>query len=257
MRRRILGKDDVTVAQTLRLLAGLKLERGDYPRAEWLYREVLALQESNGIGADPERADTFNDLAVLLDYQGKPKDAEETFDKALDLWRRIGGNEHTSVAVVLSNKGKWLADQGRYAEATACYEQGLAIRRKRLGDRHPLVAVILYKLASLHNLQDHPARAEELARESADILGQRLPPGHWRKAYADSILGVSLAAQGRYAEAEPLLVASYPIVAASRGAQARPTQEIVESLVNLYQRWGRPEEERRYRALLANILRGP
>ncbi|HYN21490.1 MAG TPA: tetratricopeptide repeat protein, partial [Thermoanaerobaculia bacterium] len=171
--------------------------------------------------------------------------------EALDLWRRMGGNEHTSVATVLSNKGKWLADHGRYAEAAACFEGGLAIRRKRLGNDHPLVAVILYKLANLHNLQGHYARAELLARESAGILGKRLPPGHWRKAYAESILGMALAGEGRYDEAEPLLVRSYPILAASIGARAKPSQEVVASLVRLYESWGRPEAANRYRPLLA------
>lgn len=250
MRRRIVGEDDGGVAQTLRHLAALKLERGDYPRSESLYREALAIQDANGIYESPDRADMLNDLAVLLEYEGKDQGIEAIYDEALTLWRRIGGNEHTSVATVLSNKGKWLADHGRYAEADACYEEGLAIRRKRLGDNHPLVAVILYKQASLHNLQGDHARAGRLARESAGILEQRLPPGHWRKGYADSILGAALAGQGRYAEAEPLLVESYPVLAASIGERAKPTQEIVESLVSLYQGWGRPEEERRYRALL-------
>jgi class 3 adenylate cyclase/tetratricopeptide (TPR) repeat protein len=248
LRRRIGGKDDGGVARTLRQLAALKLERGDYSRAEALYREVLAIQDANGIQASPERGETLSDLAVLLEYQGKNESVEETYDEALALWRRIGGPEHTSVAVVLSNQGKWLTDQGRYAEAAACFEQGLAIRRKRLGDRHPLVAVLLYKLASLHNLQGQHARAEALARESAGILEQRLPPGHWRKAYADRILGTALAGQGRYAEAEPFLVGSYPVVAASRGAQAKPTQEIAASLVSLYEKWGRPEKASRYRS---------
>jgi tetratricopeptide (TPR) repeat protein len=248
LRRRILGTDDGGVARTLRQLAALKLERGDYSRAESLYREVLAIQDANGIQTSPDRGEALNDLAVLLEYQGKNEGIEEVYDEALALWRRIGGAEHTSVAVVLSNKGKWLTDQGRYAEAAVCFEQGLAIRRKRLGDRHPLVAVLLYKLASLYNLQGHHARAEVLARESAGILGQRLPAGHWRKAYADSILGTALAGQGRYAATEPFLVGSYPVVAASRGAQAKPTQEIAASLVSLYEKWGKPEKASRYRS---------
>lgn len=250
-RRRRLAHDDGSVAQTLRYLAALKLERGDYARAESLYREVLAIQDANGIYLSPDRAETLNDLAVLLEYEGKSQGIEELYDESLELWRRIGGDEHTSVATVLSNKGKWLTGQGRYAEAAACFEEGLAIRRKRLGDRHPLVAIILYKLASLLNIQSQFSRAEALARESAALLGQGLPPGHWRKSYAEGILGDALVGQGRYAEAEPLLLQSYPILKTSIGARAKPTQEILASLVSLYQSWGRPEEAARFRALLA------
>jgi tetratricopeptide (TPR) repeat protein len=253
--RRRLGEDDGSVARTLRLLGALKLERGDYSRAEALYREALSIQDANGVYLSPDRAEVLNDLAVLLEYEGKNEGIEKIYDEALDLWRRIGGNEHTSVATVLSNKGKWLAEQARYAEAAACYEEGLAIRRKRFGNDHPLVAVILYKLASLHNLQGQHARAERLARESAKILGERLPPGHWREAYAEGIQGMALAGQGRFEEAEPLLVRSYPILAASIGARAKPSQEIAASLVKLYESWGRPEAANRYRTLQASALR--
>jgi len=251
IRRKLAGRDDGSVAQTLRYLAALKLERGDYPRAEVLYRQVLAIQDANGIYLSADRALALNDLAVLLEYEGKNQGIEKIYDEALALWRRLGGNEHTSVATVLSNKGKWLAGQGRYAEAAACYEEGLAIRRKRLGSSHPGVAIILYKLASLLNAQGQYVRAEALARESADSLGRRLPPGHWRTAYAESIVGAALSGQKRYAEAEPLLRRSFPILESSIGVQAKPTQEILNNLVSLYEAWGRPTEASRYRPLLA------
>ena len=84
--------------------------------------------------------------------------------------------------------------------------------RKRFGDRHPMVGYTLYKLPDLLNAQGRHARAEALAREALSILREKLPPRHWRTAFTEGILGAALAGQGRFAEAEPLLVASYPIL---------------------------------------------
>ncbi len=45
-------------------------------------------------------------------------------------------------------------------------------------------------------------------------IRRRLPAGHWRTAAAESVLGACLGDLGRYAEAEPLLLDAYPILAA-------------------------------------------
>ena len=61
-----------------------------------------------------------------------------------------------------------------------------------------------------------------------------------------SLLGESLLGQGRYAEAEPSVVAGYVGMKAREGRIAMPDRsrfrEAVERVVHLYEGWGRPEE---------------
>lgn len=64
------------------------------------------------------------------------------------------------------------------------------------------------------------------------------------------MLGEALAGQGRYAEAEPLLVEGYEKMAPPKSAVSRK-REALERVIKLYETWGKPEEAARYRALLA------
>lgn len=72
----------------------------------------------------------------------------------------------------------------------------------------------------------------------------------WRTAEARSLLGACLAAQGRYAEAEPLLVDSYVIMERKRGKRYRRTPQALGRIVTFYESWKRPQDAARYRAAL-------
>lgn len=94
------------------------------------------------------------------------------------------------------------------------------------------------------------AEAEVHIHRALGILARTLPPDHWRRATADSILAACLTGRGRFDEAEELLLASYPIVRDETGEASSYTQEIVARLVSLYEAWGRSDQASRYRALL-------
>ena len=242
---------EAALVPALRHLASIQLDRGRFAEAERLYREVLTILDAHGIYLDPERASTLNDLAVLLEAEGKTEGVEALYEEALAIARRLLGNEHTEIAGFLGNKGSWLAKHGRYPEAAACLEEALAIKRKILGDRHPSVAYTLYKIADLLDAQGRSVEAEPLAREAAEILHEKLPAGHWRIAWADSILGAVLSGQRRFEEAEPLLRDSCSVLQSSLGPRAWQTQETLADLVRMYDAWGRPRDADRYRALQA------
>ncbi|HEY7412544.1 MAG TPA: hypothetical protein VII13_17510, partial [Vicinamibacteria bacterium] len=79
----------------------------------------------------------------------------------------------------------------------------------------------------------------------------------WRTAEARSLLGGCLTVLGRHAEAEPLLVESYPILERRRGRDYRRTREAGQRVVALYESWGRPAEAARQRARLGLSAPGP
>ena len=63
-------------------------------------------------------------------------------------------------------------------------------------------------------------------------------------------LGKTASLTGRFDEAEPLLLDSYPIIAADRGATNRRTLEAIERIVDLYDSWGNGEAAAKWRAKL-------
>src|SRR5262249_59651024 len=82
--------------------------------------------------------------------------------------------------------------------------------------------------------------AGPLRREARDIPRQG-PPAAWSVADAQLLLGDCLAAQGRYAEAEPLLLAAHAGYRDARGAPPGRLLGAIDLLVKLYDDWGQPD----------------
>ena len=69
---------------------------------------------------------------------------------------------------------------------------------------------------------------------------------HWRTAIAISAEGAALAGLKKYDEAEPLLIRSYDVLSADKGALPVFVTETTERVVSLYEDWGRAEEAKKY-----------
>jgi hypothetical protein len=79
-----------------------------------------------------------------------------------------------------------------------------------------------------------------------------LPGDHPEIAGAESELGACLVSQRRFDEAEPLLVESYRILLAVRGATAKQTRLALEHVVDLYKESGKAEKATQFRALISH-----
>jgi hypothetical protein len=79
------------------------------------------------------------------------------------------------------------------------------------------------------------------------IREKRLPPGHWRIANARSLLGGSLARQGKFADAEPFLVAACEALAKPTGAPVKQVSRAFDRISELYEKWGKPEQAEAWR----------
>ena len=80
----------------------------------------------------------------------------------------------------------------------------------------------------------HLQEAEASLREAASIQQEALPEQHAR---TESLLGMCLARQERYAEAAPLLRESYAILAAGLGEARTETQDAARRLAVLPHTW--------------------
>ena len=91
-------------------------------------------------------------------------------------------------------------------------------------------------------------------RESVEILRSTLSPDSLTVAFAECMLGEALVGQGRFDEAEPLLVAGYQRIAASVERPGFATLDTLNRVVALYDSWGRLDEAARYRADLSRAV---
>ncbi len=77
-------------------------------------------------------------------------------------------------------------------------------------------------------------------------LREELAPDDWSRYDAMSLLGEALLGQGRYGEAEPLVVAGYEGLKA-RASRVPLTDRFrvpaaADQVVRLYEQWGKPDQ---------------
>ena len=87
-----------------------------------------------------------------------------------------------------------------------------------------------------------------------DIRERRKPPGHWKTAKTQSILGAALTGLERFEEAERLLLDSQPRIEMDRGNRHRRNREAIQRIINLYEAWGKPVKAAEWRDQLAGVI---
>ena len=247
LHRKLSGDVHPDVAGAYNNLASLVHAQHRLDEAEPLYRRALEIDQQlfgpshSNVGTD------LNNLATLLFDRGKVTDAEATFRESLELRRKVLGERHAHVGVSLNNLARVLRAQKRYPEAVVSYERALAVFRDALGERHPNVAAVTVNLgATQREAGDQPA-AERTLRDAIRLQESVLPPGHWQRADAQSLLGETLCDQRKFAEAEPLLLGAVESLARAPAAAQTRHAEAVARIVKLYERSGRTDEAARWR----------
>lgn len=172
---------------------------------------------------------------------------------------QIYGDEHPEIAQTLGNVASFLMETGEYDRAEGMIREELDLNIKLLGPEHWRVADSYLGLAGIALENDEPDEARQLALTALDIYRQALPAGHLKISGGESVLGDVYLAQGRYAEAEPLLLESYR---AMEAVQDRVPYRIaaLETLIDLYEAWGKPEKAVEYGERLEALeaeARGP
>jgi Tfp pilus assembly protein PilF len=249
--RRIAGNEDAyTLAYECYYIAALD-SLGRFGEADRLasknletYRRVHG-EEFNGA------------IAAALVYaaheraMGRFGEAETVLTKLLPAIQKVRGPEHRDMANAMTSLGRVYQDEGKDDLAENTLAKALALDRKLpAGDL--LLRECLTALARLRLAQQRYIEAEALLREATTGTGNQNAQ-LWDTFDRQSLLGASLLGQGKYAEAEPLLIAGYeglkklsPAISADANLP-----EAGQRLVRLYSAWGKPEKAGEWRLDLA------
>ncbi|MDH3671668.1 MAG: ankyrin repeat domain-containing protein [Gammaproteobacteria bacterium] len=109
--------------------AGESLRQGKYAHAEQQLTDALALAERLGMH-DPRLVVTLNKLAQLYYAQGKFRQAEPLYKRALEISAIVLGPEHPDLATNLSNLAAVYDAQGKHALAAPFHKRALTILEK-------------------------------------------------------------------------------------------------------------------------------
>jgi tetratricopeptide (TPR) repeat protein len=189
----------------------------------------------------PSTLNSVNNLGELNDQLGHDAEAEAYHRRALEARVRVLGPGHPRTLQSQKCLAASLESQGRHAEAERLAAAGAVEAAKALGPRD-LDTLYLQdtRAIALVGLR-RSAEAARLLRQTIAFLDERKAKGE-DAGEGDALgedarvhLGMALAAQRRWAEAEPLLVENVPKMP-PREARTRRAERFV---ADFYEQWGR------------------
>ena len=253
VRRRLLGEEQPPTLNSMNHLAELYQMEGKYEQAEPLRTKAFEVRRRVLGEEDSDTLASMSGLGALYRCQGNYARAEPLLTKALEVRRRVLGDDYPDTLGNLSDLAALYRAEGKYEEAGALFTAALEARRRVLGPAHPDTVDVMALLAEVRLQQKQYGAAESLLREALDN-DEKTAPDSWRRFRSESLLGESLAAQAKYAEAEPLSLSGYQGLLQREATipfeDRRRLAHAGERIVQLYESWGKPEKVAEWREKL-------
>src|SRR5262249_39525130 len=163
------------------------------------------------------------------------EEAEKLLHEALGVMLRSHGEEHPHSLHLRHMLARVLLDKGRPDQAEPFAREALTLRRKVLEPGHEHIGRSLLVLGRLLVETDRATEAEPLLREAEKLFRERYPAKQDLRGEAECRLGACLLALQRYPEAETMLLAGWAKVEATPAIPSRQKDNILMSLVKLYE----------------------
>jgi eukaryotic-like serine/threonine-protein kinase len=250
--KKLLGDQHPYIALDLNNLAGIYSDKGEYEKAEKLYKQSLEINRKIYGKEHLEVATNISNLGVLYQRWGKLNLAEPLLKSALDMRRKLLGENHPDVVTSINIYASLLMSEKKYNEAIALYRKSLALRIKLLGEDHPITANAFTGLGNTLIEVKNYKEAEENINKGIKIYKNKLPAGHWNISYAESILGKCYSREGKFTEADSILLNSYKNLLDKRGKGDRLTETAANLLIKNSEAWGKKEKVKEYKMMLNN-----
>ena len=255
IRRRVLGEEEPHTLDSMNNLAGLYQLEGKYAQAEPLLTKVLEARRRVLGEKDNATAVSMNALGLLYRCQGRYAQAEPLLAEALDVRRRVLGEDHPDTLSNLNDLAALYGKQRNYPKAEALFTSVLEARRRVLGPAHPATTDVMGLLAEVRLQQKQYGSAESLLREAL-TNDEKTAADSWRRYRSQSLLGASLAGQGKYSESESPTVSGYEGMAQREATipfeDRLALAQAGERIVQLYESWGKPEKAAQWRVKVQN-----
>ena len=190
-------KDSSGITGTLLYLGEIALKLGNYPEAENLFLQGLALaRQSNN---NDLLCTLLTNLGGVKWKRGEYTHADTYLQEGLTLARQIG--DQNQMSALLKTLGLIAVSRGDYAQSEAFFKEGLTYARQT-GDREQM-CVLLMDLGATAGEQGKHAQAEQYFQDAL-VLARQIGHSEWISALLSN-LGSATTEQGHYKEAEKYL----------------------------------------------------
>ncbi|KAL4759686.1 uncharacterized protein BDW70DRAFT_161387 [Aspergillus foveolatus] len=192
----------------------------------------------------------FHGLGNLYANQGKLKEAEEMYQRALAGRERTLGPDHTLTLDTVNNLGNLYSDQGKLKAAEEMYQRALAGREKALGPDHTSTLETVNNLGLLYSDQGNLRKAEEMYQRALAGFEKALGPDHTSTLDTVHNLGILYKKQGNLRKPEEMYQRA--LAGYEKGPGQTSTLNTVHNLGILYKKQDKLKEaEQMYQRALA------
>jgi tetratricopeptide (TPR) repeat protein len=253
--RATLGSDHPATWTSMNNLAAAYQVVGRLDDALPLLEEVLQLRRTK-LGSDhPDTLTSMNNLAATYQVAGRAAKAIPMFDQVLAIRKTKLGPNHVDTLKSLNNLALAHQESGRNADAIPMLEEVLQVRKGKLGPDHADTLTSMNNLVTSYLESKRWPEAESLARDCLELRRQT-QADEWRRFHTMSQLGAALAGQGKFAEAEPLLIEGYEGMkqreAKISAHRKKDLAAAASRIVPFYETWNQPEKAALWRRKLAS-----
>ncbi|RYO93500.1 hypothetical protein DL764_007993 [Monosporascus ibericus] len=192
-------------------------------------------------GLEPDDGDEWITGAFgnLYADQGRLKDAEAMYERALQGKEKAWGPEHTSTLDTVNNLGILYADQGRLKDAEAMYKRALQGYEKAWGPEHTSTLTTVNNLGILYADQGRLKDAEAMYERAVQGYEKAWGPEHTSTLDIVNNLGLLYADQGRLKDAKAMYDRALQGKEKAWGPEHTSTLATVNNLGILYADQGR------------------
>ena len=249
LQRRLFGNEDEDVQTSIDGLSSVDIDTSRLDEARPLLEELLKNRRAKYGDEHSKTFSAVNGLAVVALEQKRFTDAEKLLAPQLPVIERIFGKDHPVTLRLISNLGGAIRQQDRNEDARPYYERSAALAQKLYGSESPGAISSEINLSLLLRDTGDLVAAEARARKavkSSDVV--------WaNNAYRGIIhreLATILVREKKFSEAEAELQIAWNVMsnADGYGAQHPRSQDVVDTFIELYQAWDKPQREAEWRA---------
>ena len=243
------GNDDEDVQTSIDGLSSVDIDTSRLDEARPLLEELLKNRRAKYGDEHSKTFSAINGLAIIALEQKRFTDAEKLLAPQLPVIERIFGKDHPVTLRLISNLGGAIRQQDRNEDARPYYERSAALAQKLYGSESPGAISSEINLSLLLRDTGDLVAAEARARKavkSSDVV--------WaNNAYRGIIhreLATILVREKKFSEAEAELQIAWNVMsnADGYGAQHPRSQDVVDTFIELYQAWDKPQREAEWRA---------
>ncbi len=163
------GKEDGRFVLCLDNLARVHYVKGEFARAEKLYRQALATRDRNLQSGHEDIATSANNLAAVLFFQKKYDECEKLFRKALTIRKKAQGEKSNEIAWILYQLAVVFHAQKKYEQAEDYYKQAMDLKNKILGSDHIELVDLLRNYSDLLRCTGREPTAEHMENFALSI----------------------------------------------------------------------------------------